>query len=247
MQKQLLSTDWIPSPLRLQHPLVQHHLRQPVQPFFRYLILIGSGLLFLLFGGLSLPLLYLFLALLIFVQLAAGTAERVYRAQEVRTWDLIRVAPFSRREVLLSTWAAGVWQLNRIWIVSVYWVLHGLVILGFIIYGLWFGGIPSSHALLVIFSGTLLIALQPLVEIYFSGMVGLLCASLFGDRTLSLALAGFFVLCYWTIWIVGLLVLNAADLDHLTPTQMAALMSLPLLLPLLAGYGAQRCAEKKLS
>ena len=96
-------------------------------------------------------------------------------------------------------------------------------------------------------SGTLLIALQPLVEIYFSGMVGLLCASLFGDRILSLALAGFFVLCYWAIWIAGILVLSAADLDRLTPTQMAALMSLPLLLPLLVGYGAQRFAEKKLS
>ena len=247
MQIQRLNTDWIPSPLRLGHPLVQHHLRQPVQPYFRYLILIVSGIMFLLFGGLSLPMLYLFLSLLIFIQLAAGTAERVHRAQEIRTWDLIRVAPFSRRDVLLSTWAAGVWQLNRIWIVSVYWILHGLVILGVIIFGLWFGEIPSNHALLVIVSGTLLIALQPLVEIYFSGMVGLLCASLFDDRTLSLASAGFCALCYWGIWIAGILILSAADLKLLTPTQMGALLSLPLLLPLLVGYGAQRFAEKKLS
>jgi hypothetical protein len=247
MQIQRLNTNWIPLSLRMEHPLVQHHLRQPVQPYFRFLVLIGSGILFLMFGGLSLPILYLFLSLLIFIQLAAGTAERVYRAQQVHTWDLIRVAPFPRRDILLSMWAAGVWQLNRIWIVSVYWILHGLVILGVIIFGLWFGEIPSNHAILVIFSGTLLIALQPLVEIYFSGMVGLLCASLIDDRTLSLALAGFCALCYWGIWIVSILILSAADLKQLTSTQMAALLSLPLLLPLLAGYGAQRLAEKKLS
>lgn len=233
--------------LRIEHPLVQHYLRQPVQPYFRYLILIGSGVLFFMFGGLSLPILYLFLSLLIFIQLAAGTAERVYRTQEVHTWDLIRVAPFSRRDVLLSMWAAGVWQLNRIWMVSVYWVLHGLVILGVIIFGLWFGEIPNTHALLVIFSGTLLIALQPLVEIYFSGMVGLLCASLFNDRNLSLALAGFCAICYWAIWVAGILILSAADLKQLSTIQMSAILSLPLLLPLLAGYGAQRFAEKKLS
>lgn len=247
MQIQLHSRNWIPDSLRFGHPLVQHHLRKPVQPYFRFLVLIGSGVLFMLFGGLSLPILYLFLSLLIFIQLAAGTAERVYRSQEVRTWDLIRVAPFSRRDVLLSTWAAGVWQLNRIWIVSLYWILHGVVILGVMIFGLWFGEIPSDHALMVIFSGTLLIALQPMVELYFSGMMGLLCASLFDDRTLSLALAGFFVLCYWAIWIAGMLLLSAADLKYLTHIQMAALLSLPILLPLLVGYGAQRLAEKKLS
>src|SRR5262249_10166493 len=141
MQIQIHAENWIPASLRLRHPLVQHHLRKPVQPYFRFVVLIGSGLLFMLFGGLSLPMLYLFLSLLIFIQLAAGTAERIYRSQEVCTWDLIRVAPFSRRDVLLSTWAAGVWQLNRIWIVSVYWVLHGLVILGVMIFGLWFGEI----------------------------------------------------------------------------------------------------------
>src|SRR6266496_5537235 len=183
MQIQHLNANWIPFSLRLGHPLVQHHLRQPVHPYFRFLILIGSGILFLLFGSLSLPILYLFLSLLIFIQLAAGTAERVYHTQQLRIWDLIRVAPVARRDILLSIWAAGVWQLNRIWIVSVYWVLHGLVILGVIIFGLWFGEIPPGHALLVIVSGTLLIALQPLVEIYFSGMVGLLCASLIDDRT----------------------------------------------------------------
>jgi hypothetical protein len=247
MQIQHPNTNWIPLSLRLGHPLVQHHLRQPVQPYFRFLILIGSGVLFLLFGGLSLPMLYLLLSLLILIQLAAGTAERVYRAQEVHTWDLIRVAPFSRRDILLSMWAAGVWQLNRIWMVSVYWVLHGFVILGVIIFGLWFGEIPSGQALLVIFSGTLFIALQPLVEIYFSGMVGLMCASLFHDRTLSLAVAGFCALCYWSIWIASILLLDAADLKQLSTTQMGALLSLPLLLPLLVGYAAQRYAERKLS
>lgn len=248
MFTQLLSKKaWLPAALRQGHPLVQHHLRQPALRHFRNLMFGSSIGLFALFGGLSLPMLYLLLSLVILMQLAMGTAERIYKAQEVHTWDLMRVAPFSRREVLLSIWAAGVWQLNRTWTVPLYWVLHGLVILGVMIFGLWLGEIPMQQAGLVLLGGTLLIALQPFIEMYFSGMIGLLCASLFGDRILSLAAAGLVVLCYWSLWIGGLVLLALSDLEQIETGQVVGIISLPLLLPLAIGYFAQRVAERKLS
>jgi hypothetical protein len=237
----------IPTWLRQGNPLVQHHLRQPALRHFRHLMFGSSIGLFALFGGLSLPMLYLLLSLVILIQLAAGTAERVYRAQEVHTWDLMRVAPFSRREVLLSTWAAGIWQLNRTWTVPLYWVLHGLVILGVMVFGLWLGEIPMRQAGLVLLGGTLLIALQPFIAMYFSGMIGLLCASLFGDKIISLATAGLVVLCYWAFWIGGILLLAASDLDQIEAAQIVGIISLPLLIPLVVGYIAQLVAERKLS
>ncbi len=237
----------LPMWLRQGNPLVQHHLRQPALRYFRNLMFGSSIGLFALFGGLSLPMLYLLLSLVILLQLAAGTAERVYRAQEVHTWDLMRVAPFSRREVLLSTWAAGIWQLNRTWTVPLYWVLHGLVIMGVMVFGLWLGEIPMRQAGLVLLGGTLLIALQPFIAMYFSGMIGLLCASLFGDRIMSLAIAGLVVLFYWAFWIGGILLLAAADLDEIEAVQIVGIISLPLLIPLGAGYIAQRVAEAKLA
>jgi len=248
MFKQILFTHRaLPPPLRQSHPLVQHHLRQPALRHFRHLIFGSSIGLFMLFGGLSLPMLYLLLSLVIFVQLATGTAQRVYRAQEVHTWDLIRVTPYSRRDVLLSTWAAGIWQLNRAWTIPLYWVLHGLVILGVIVFGLWLGEIPISQATAVVLGGTLLIAFQPFVEMYFSGMVGLLCASLFDDRALSLAAAGLLVLAYWSLWLGGILLLTAIDLSRLETAQLVGILTLPLLLPSIMGYAAQRIAEKRLT
>lgn len=237
----------IPSWLQQGNPLIQHHLRQPALRHFRHLMFGSSIGLFALFGGLSLPMLYLLLSLVIFIQLATGTAERVYRAQEVHTWDLMRVAPFSRREVLLSTWAAGIWQLNRTWTVPLYWVLHGLVILGVMVFGLWVGEVPMRQAGLVVLGGTLLIALQPFIAMYFSGMIGLMCASLFGDRILSLATAGLVVLLYWSFCIGGLLLLAASDLDQIGAVQIVGIVSLPLLIPLVVGCIAQYVAERKLS
>ncbi len=237
----------LPRWLRQGNPLVQHHLRQPALRYFRNLMFGSSIGLFALFGGLSLPMLYLLLSLVIFIQLAIGTAQRIYHAQEVHTWDLMRVAPFSRREVLLSTWAAGIWQLNRTWTVPLYWVLHALVMLGVMIFGLWMGEIPIEQAGLVLLGGTLLIALQPVIAMYFSGMVGLLCASLFGDRAVSLAVAGLVVLGYWSFCIGGVLLLAAADLDDIEAAQIIGIISLPLLLPLAAGYVAQCIAERKLT
>jgi hypothetical protein len=248
MINQILSKKMgVPMWLRQGNPLVQHHLRQPALRHFRHLMFGSSIGLFALFGGLSLPMLYLLLSLVIFIQLAAGTAERVYRAQEVHTWDLMRVAPFSRREVLLSTWAVGIWQLNRTWTVALYWVLHGLVILGVMIFGLWMGEIPMRQAGLVLLGGTLLIAFQPFFAMYFSGMVGLMCASVFGDRVVSLATAGMVVLFYWAFCIVGLLLLAASDLEKIEPIQILVIVSLPLLTPLVVGYFAQLVAEHKLS
>jgi hypothetical protein len=238
---------WIPASLRQEHPLVQHHLRQPALRYFRQAIFFGSIGFFLLFGGLSLPMIYFFLSLIILIQLAVGTAERIYRAQEVHTWDLIRVAPFSRRDVLLSSWAAGMWQINRTWTMPVYWVLHGMIILGVIVFGLWTGEIPLSQATLLVVSGTFLIVLRPLAEMYFSGMVGLLCASLINDRVLSLAAAGLAMLFYWSLWIGGVLLLAAADLEQISAPQMLLVVSLPILIPILVGYTAQRVAEAKLS
>jgi len=243
----LFTTQVLPAPLRQSHPLVQQHLRQPALRHFRHLIFGSSIGLFMLFGGLSLPILYLLLSLVIFVQLATGTAERVYHAQQVRTWDLIRVTPYSRRDVLLSTWAAGIWQLNRTWTIPLYWVLHGLMILGVIVFGVWLGEIPIGQATAVLLGGTLLIAFQPFVEMYFSGMIGLLCASLFDDRVISLAAAGLVVLCYWSLWIGGILLLTAIDLERLGTVQLAGILMLPLLLPFIVGYMAQRVAEARLA
>jgi hypothetical protein len=248
MLKTLFFSNYtLPAPLRQGHPLVQHHLRQPALRHFRQLIFGSSIGMFMLFGGLSLPVLYLLLSLVIFIQLAAGTAERVYRAQEVRTWDLIRLTPYSRREVLLSTWAAGIWQLNRTWTIPLYWVLHAFVILGVIVFGLWVGEIPVQQATGVVLGGTLLIAFQPFVEMYFSGMVGLLCASLFDDKLISLAAAGLIVLGYWALWIGGVVLLSAIDLAGFGTAQLVSILLLPLLLPCIVGYVAQRVAERRLA
>jgi len=246
LQHYLFSNNWIPAALRQGHPLVQHHLRQPALRHFRHLIFGSSIGLFVIFGGLSLPMLYLLLSLVILIQLAAGTAGRIHRAQAIHTWDLIRVAPFSRRDVLLSTWAAGVWQLTRTWTIPLYWLLHGFVILAVMVFGLWMGEIQVGQAGIIMFGGTLLIALQPFTQMYFSGMIGLLCASLFSDRQLALVAAGLVVLCYWALSLGGVLLLAAADLEQLGTGQLAGALSLPLLLPLVIGYSAQRVAERKL-
>jgi hypothetical protein len=128
-----------------------------------------------------------------------------------------------------------------------YWVLHGLVILGVMVFGLWLGEIPMRQAGLVLVGGTLLIALQPFIAMYFSGMIGLMCASIFGDRAVSLAIAGLVVLCYWGFWIGGILLLAASDLDQIEAVQIVGFISLPLLIPLAMGYSAQLVAERKLS
>ncbi len=232
---------------RHDHPLVQHYLRRGALRHFKPLVFGCSVVLLLLLGGLGLPVLYLLLSLLILVQTATGTAERIYHTQEIRTWDLLRATPYSGRDILLSAWAAGVWQLRRTWTMPVYRLLHALVIVGALVFGLWMEEIPAAHWSLALLGATLLIAAQPAIELYFSGMIGLLCASLIADRALSLGAAGLVMIGYWMVWLGGAALLLAADLDRITSSGVAAIFALPLLLPLLVGYAAQRIAERRLS
>lgn len=232
---------------RVDHPLVQHYLRHGALRHFKFLLGGSSLLLLVLLGGLGLPVLYLLLSLLILVQTAAGTAERIYHAQEFRTWDLLRATPYTGRDILISAWAAGVWQLRRTRLMLIYRILHALVIVGALIFGLWMEEIPQSHGSMALLGATLLIAIQPRIELYFSGMIGLLCASAINDRVLSLGAASLLVLSYWGTWLACVALLLAADLTRLSPPTLALILVLPLLLPLGAGFLAQRIAERRLS
>jgi len=243
MLKRLISPEWLPSWMHRDHPLVQRHLRKPLVAGLNQLVFGTTFGLFLLFGGLSLPMLYLTFSLIVLVQLAAGTAGKIYDEREHSTWDLIRVAPYSRREVLMSTWAAGFWQLHRTWVVPFYRLLQGVVIVGLMVFGLWLGDIPQNLSIALIVGGTLLIALQPFVDMYFGGMVGLLAANLIPGRMSAQVTAASVVLIYWGAWIALVLAIFFSDLHILTLEQIALVVGFPLLLPVLAGYMAFRLAE----
>jgi hypothetical protein len=228
--------------MRRDHPLVLRHLRKPLLPGVNQIIFGTTFVLFLMFGGLSLPALYLLFSLLVLIQLAAGTVGKIYDERERFTWDLIRVTPYSRREVLLGTWAAGMWQLNHTWLMPFYRLMQGIVIVGLIVFGLWFGNIPAHLALPMLVGGTLLIALQPMVDMYFGGMVGVLAANLLKERSGAQAAAIVTVLVYWGMWIALTSALILSDLDALTTLHLGGVVVLCLLLPVALGYGAFRLA-----
>jgi len=229
--------------MRRDHPIVQRNLRKPLMQNINPVIFGTTFVLFLLFGGLGLPLLYLLFSLVVLVQLAAGTVGKIYDERERFTWDLIRVAPFSRRAVLLCTWAAGLWQMNSTWLMPFYRVTQGMVIVGMLVLGLWLGHIPAHLSLAFLVGSTLLITLQPIVDTYFGGMVGLLAANVVRERMGAQLAAMTVVMLYWGTWIALISVLVFSDLNDLTSLHLGAIFGFCLLLPLTLGYGALRLAE----
>jgi hypothetical protein len=242
MLMRLVPSRYLPDWMRRDHPLVQRQLRKPLLVGMNQVMFGTTFVLLLLFGGLSLPMLYLLFSLILLIQLAAGTVGKIYDDRERRTWDLIRVAPFSRRELLLSTWAASMWQLNRTWLMPFYRLMQGIVIIGLLVFGLWLGNIPAHLSLLALVGGTLLIAIQPFVDVYFGGMVGLLAANVITGRTGAQATAIGLVLFYWTIWMALISALIFADFKDLTAVHIVTVIGVCLMLPTSLGYGAFRWA-----
>jgi hypothetical protein len=243
MVMRFLSPRRLPNWMHRDHPIVQRHLRKPLLGGINQVIFGTTFVLFLLFGGLSLPMMYFLFSLIVLIQLAAGTVGKIHDERERHTWDLIRVAPFSRREVLLSTWAASLWQLNHTWLMPFYRLMQGIIIIGLMVFGLWLGNIPERLSLVVLVGGTLLIALQPFADMYFGGMVGLLSANLIAGRSSAQAAAIGMVLFYWGIWIALTSALVFADFSELTILHIIVLIGLCLLLPMTLGYGAFRLAQ----
>jgi hypothetical protein len=236
----------LPSWLRRSHPIVRRYLRQPVSVRFQALLLTLCAVVFFLFGGLSLPVLYGLFSLIILTQVTISSADKIYSERKASTWDLMRLAPFTRRELLLSLWAASMWQINRTWMMIVYRLLHGAVIVGLMVSSLIFAEIPSAQTLPLLLSGTLLIAAQPFTEMYFSGMVGLAGANHVKDQASARSLAVGVVIVYWLSYVGAILAFLVLQQMRLTGTQMIGLFLLPLLLPIALGYAALRIAESAL-
>ncbi|MBI5666939.1 MAG: hypothetical protein HZC41_02955 [Chloroflexi bacterium] len=246
MIEQLLNERWLPGWMRRSHPLVRHALHRRASGELRYVVFGSAVGLFMLFGGLSLPILYLFLWLAILVQQALVMAGRLHEAQVKQVWPVLRVTPFSARELLLTTWAGSFWQLNQSWVMGLYRLLQGMAVIGLMVFGLWFADFPVEHAALVLVAGLAAIAFQPLAETYLSGMIGLLCAGLLRRQVGALALAVLLVLVYWCacFGIVAWAVFG--DTDGLSLAQLLTALILPSLLPLALGYGTLRLAERRI-
>lgn len=246
MLPQYFLDPWLPGWMRRTHPLVRHYLRRPTVAGLRYVVFGSAVGLFLLFGGLSLPLLYLFLWLSILMQQALTMAGRLHDAQVKQTWDVLRVAPFSPRELLLTTWAGSFWQINQTWVMGMYRLLHGIAVIGIMVFGLWFAEFPVQQSALVLLVGLLAIILQPVTEVYFSGMVGLVCAEYIRRNVGAVALALLAVLLYWCACVALVITLIFADTNGLSLEQLLIALAVPSLLPLVLGQGALRLVEARL-
>lgn len=236
--------SWQPSWARADHPIVQRHLRKPFTQRYNYAILAAVLSLFILFGGLSLPLLYFLFSLTVLMLVSVGTLDKILSERESFTWDLLRSAPFAPGEILLSTWASSIHQLNRTWIMWIYRLLQGLLIVGLMIFSLWFGDIPSQHWLVLLVCSTLVIVLQPYADMFYSGMIGLLLAHIIRDRLTAQGIAIGAVVLYWLAW-VGLAVLIVlSNTGQISALHITVVMLLPVVLPFIIGYIAFRIARK---
>jgi hypothetical protein len=236
------SPNWI----RADHPIVQRYLRQPLLMRFNLLILSVVIGLFLLFGGLSLPMLYFLFSLVVLLQVALGTADKVYSERAGLTWDLVRTAPFTSTEVLLSLWIASIRQLNRTWVMLFYRLLQGILVIGMLVFGLWYVEIPGQSWLLLFICATFVIIAQPFAEMFYSGMVGLLCANLTQDRLNAHTFTVGAVLAYWLSWIALVLFIMMRNLNHLVLAHIIAALLIPLILPLIFGYTAFQFARVRM-
>lgn len=234
----------LPLILRPEHPLVGYYLRNSNSQKLKHVIFGSSIGLFLLFGGLSLPMLYLLLSLIILLQLAAGSVSKIHHQQKAGNWDLIRAAPFSQREILLSIWGAGIQQIRQTRTLMLYQSLHGLVIVGGLVFLLASGEITSEYWPFILFGCTMLIAFRPFTEMYFSSMIGLVCAGLTRDHVLALTTAVVTIMGYWVLVLGGALLIFLGDLETTPAPLIMAFLAATLLIPLGLGYMAQRLAER---
>lgn len=244
MLKPILSRNWLPAALRRDHPLTRYHLRKPPPAYVKQ-VLFGSSLgLFLLFGGLSLPMLYFLCSLVVLLQLATGTTQKYHQTRADGISDLVSLTLLPQRDILLSTWASGIWQLRQTWLMPLYRVSHGVLLIGVLIFTIVLGEVPSDKALLILVGVTLLIAIQPYVEMYFSGMIGLLCATRIRDRYTALTAATLITIVYWALWIAGALLVAVSGIRNLANTQILLIFTVPIVVPIIIGYVAQHLAER---
>ncbi len=244
MVKQLFSQNWLSPALRRNYPLTRFYLRKPPSTHVKQLIFGSSLGLFLLFGGLSLPMLYFLFSLITLLQLGTGTVQKVHRLQTDGIADLLNLTLLPRRQMVLSTWAAGIWQVRQTWLMLLYRLSHGFLLIGVLVFTITIGEISADKGMLVVIGITCLIAFQPYAEMYFSGMIGLVCATRIPDHVTALAAAAIITLVYWALWIAGALGIAFFGLKNLSAIQIAAVFALPILLPIAIGALAQRVTER---
>ncbi len=235
-----LSVAW----LRRDHPIVERYLRHPQPLRYQALIAASASGLVLLLGGLSLPVIYLMLSLLLLMQMAIST---VNKAHDAATWDLVRLTPFDRRELLLSLWAASLWQLQRTWTMRVYQLLHGMMTIGLTVYIIVDGDLSRDQALALLPVITLFIALHPYVTMYFSGMSSLAIANRLRHHENAQSIALGVILLYW-LASVGLFLIFGLFYEMQTSgSQLNQILLVPLLIPLILGWLALLLAKRSLS
>ena len=239
-----IDMQWRPAWSRRDHPLVRPYLRKPLALRFGVFIVLSAVLLFLLFGSLSLPMLYFLFSFVVLLHIAVNTGDKIHVAREAFTWDLLHLTPFSRREVLLSLWAASLWQISLTWIMLFYRLLHGVVMVGVIVFSLILTEIPVGQWFLILLGGTLVLIFQPFADMFYSGMVGLFSAKLTHDRITAQGMAVGGVIVYWLAWLglTGVIVLSVTG--TLSLEQILLLLLIPLALPLSLGYLTFRITER---
>lgn len=245
MRQILFSSRWLPAWTQRDHPVVRWQLRNPALKGINGVIFGSTVGLFLIFGSLSLPMLYFLLSLMVIIQLAVGTTRKIHTQEDNRVWELILATPLPRHEVLLGTWAAGMWQIQQTLLMPIYRLMQALIVIGILVFGLWFAEIHIQPWLAMLVGGTLVIIVQPLADMYFGGMIGLLSANLIKDRVLAQAFAITAVLMYWAVDISIVLLLLSYDLSNLSAGRVIAALVAPVVLPTALGYCAFKLAIHK--
>jgi hypothetical protein len=247
MRHLFFSNQWLPSWTRRDHPIVRWHLHNPALRGMNTIIFGSSVILFLVFGGLSLPMLYFLMSLLILLYLAVGTTRKIQYQQDNANWELILSTPLPRADILLGTWTAGIWQINRTWLMALYRLMQALVVIGVLVFGLWFAEIQIQQWLVMLLMGTLVILVQPYAEMYLGGMIGLWSAHFIRDRMIAQGFSIIAVLFYWLLEITATLALLVYDLQTMTLWRVALALFIPVLMPLLLGFSAFQMAKRRLN
>lgn len=239
--------SWLPPALRRDHPLVRQHLNRLRSGRLAPMLGATAASLLVLFGGFGLPVLFGLCWLALLVWQAAGAAGRVRCAYTQGMWDLLLAAPFSRRELLLSTWAGSFWQIYPGRLTLLYRLLQVLAVTAIIVVSALLPAFPLQYGPLVVLAGVLAILAQPAAELYLSGMAGLWCGVALRGHIGALALAAGAMVFYWAGVLGMVLLLLFADPEGLDLGHVLAALLLPTLLPLLLGLGALRAAERFLA
>jgi hypothetical protein len=236
-----------PAWLRRDHPVVERYLRRPQSSRFQILVYFFTFGLFFLLGGLSLPVLYALFSLVMLLQMTTSTVDKLHHERQAYTWDLVRLTPFSGRELLLSLWAASLWQLQRTWMMLIYQLLHGVVIIGIMVHTLVFTNPTTNQALFLLVMGTFFIVFQPYVVMYFSGMLSLAIANRVQERSSAQGFAISITVLYWLAYVGSSLVFIVFEDLRLTGGQLANVLLIPLLIPVCLGWFALHITESSLS